>query len=293
VAARDATHGVLTRKPPAAELQVQRNFSMAVFSAVKVGDSLQQALDSFFGFLPNLLGFLVILVIGYIVARVVKGILIKVLDKVGLDRALHSGHTGQYVEKLSPGASPSRLIGSVAFWFLFLGAISLAVSALKIPALTTFVSAIYGYLPNVIAAVIIFVVAGAIAGAVATLVTRTMGDTPTGKLVASIVPVLIMAIAAFMILNQLQIAPAIVTITYAVLLGSLGLGMALAFGLGGRDTAAQLVAGAYDKGQEQTGRFKRDVQVGKDRGREQGLAAKDNLQSSSGGSDTAARRARS
>ena len=252
---------------------------MPIFSAVKVGDSVQQALNSFFGFLPNLLGFLVILVIGYIVARVVKGLLTKVLEKVGLDRALHSGQTGQYVEKLSPGASPSRLVGSIAFWFLFLGAVSLAVSALKIPALTTFVSAIYGYLPNVIAAVLIFVVAGAIAGAVATLVAKTMGDTPTGKLVASIVPVLIMAIAAFMILNQLQIAPAIVTITYAVLLGSLGLGMALAFGLGGRETAAQLVAGAYDKGQEQKGQVKRDLQVGKDRGREQAMAAKDDLES--------------
>src|ERR687894_491173 len=231
---------------------------MHTVAAVNVGDSLQQALDSFFGFLPNLLGFLVILLIGYIVARVVKGILTKVLDKVGLDRALHSGQTGQYLDKVSPGASPSKLVGAVAFWFIFLGAISLAVSALKIAALTTFVSAIYGYLPNVIAAVIIFVVAGAIAGAVVTLVTRTMGDTPTGKLVASIVPVLIMAI---------------VTITYAVLLGSLGLGMALAFGLGGRETAARLVAGAYDRGQEQRGQVQRDMQVGKDRGREQVQAA--------------------
>ena len=99
-----------------------------------------------------------------------------------------------------------------------------------------------------------------------------MGDTPTGKLVAIVVPVLIMAIATFMILNQLQIAPEIVTITYAVLLGSLGLGMALAFGLGGRETAAQLVSGAYDKGQEQKGQVKHDMQTGKERGEQQAAA---------------------
>jgi hypothetical protein len=255
---------------------------MSLLAAVNVGDSLQQGLDRFFGFLPNLLGFLVILLIGYVIARVVKGILTKVLDKVGLDRALHSGQTGQYVEKVSPGASPSKLVGAIAFWFIFLGAISLAVSALKIPALTTFVSAIYGYLPNVIAAVIIFVVAGAIAGAVAALVAKTMGDTPTGKLVASVVPVLIMAIATFMILNQLKIAPEIVTITYAVLLGSLGLGMALAFGLGGRETAAQLVSGAYDKGQEQRGQVKQDMRTGKQRGEQQVQQAKDKAQQSDG-----------
>src|SRR3954468_20439674 len=265
---------------------------MNTLAAVKIGDSLQQALNAFFGFLPNLLGFLVILVIGYIVARVVKGILIKLLQKVGLDKALHSGQTGQYVEKISPGASPSRLVGSIAFWFLFLGAISLAVSALKIPALTTFVSAIYGYLPNVIAAVIIFVVAGAIAGAIAALVTKTMGDTPTGKLVATIAPLLIMAIATFMILNQLQIAPAIVTITYAVLLGSLGLGMALAFGLGGRETAGALVSGAYDKGQEHKDRVKQDIQTGKQRGQAHTEQAKTKLDGGNGVAATGARPAR-
>jgi hypothetical protein len=255
---------------------------MHIIAAVNVGDSLQQAFDSFFGFLPNLLGFLIILVVGYIVARVVKGILTKVLDKVGLDKALHSGQTGQYVEKLSPNASPSRLVGSIAFWFLFLGAVSLAVSALKIPALTTFVATIYGYLPNVIAAVIIFVLAGAIAAAVAGLVTKVMGDTPTGKLVASVAPILIMGIAVFMILNQLGIAPAIVTITYAVLLGSLGLGMALAFGLGGRETAARLVSGAYDKGQEQQEQVKQDMQLGKERSQRQAERAKQKVRDQAG-----------
>ena len=251
---------------------------MSLFAAVKVGDSVQQALDSFFGFLPNLLGFLVILVIGYIIARVVKGILTKVLTKVGLDKALHSGQTGQYVEKVSPGASPSKLVGAIAFWFLFLGAVSLAVSALKIPALTTFVSAIYGYLPNVIAAVIIFVIAGAIAGAVATLVAKTMGDTPTGKLVGSIAPLLIMAIATFMILNQLQIAPAIVTITYAALIGAVALGSALAFGLGGRGVAQRMLEDAYDRGQDKTDQVQRDAQLGRDRAERQAERAQTQVQ---------------
>ena len=242
-------------------------------AAVQIADSLQQALDAFFGFLPNLLGFLVILVIGYIVARVVKGILTKVLQKAGLDRALHSGQTGQYVEKLSPGASPSKLIGGVAFWLIFLFVLSAAIGALKIPAVTAFMNQVLAYLPNVIAAVIIFVIAGAIAGAVATLVAKTMGDTPTGKLVGTVAPLLIMAIATFMILNQLQIAPAIVTITYAVLLGSLGLGMALAFGLGGRETAGALVSGAYGRAQQQSGQVQQDMQTGKQRGQAQAQQA--------------------
>jgi hypothetical protein len=248
---------------------------MSVLAAVKIGDSLQQGFDSFFGFLPNLLGFLVILVVGYIVAKVVKGVAIKLLQKAGLDKALHSGHTGQYVEQISPGASPAKLVGAVAFWLIFLLVLSAAIGALKIPAVTTFMNEVLAYLPNVIAAVLIFVIAGVIASTIAGMVTKTMGDTPTGKLVATVVPLLIMAIATFMILNQLQIAPAIVTITYAVLLGSLGLGMALAFGLGGRETAGQLVSGAYTNAQRQSGQVADDMQTGKQRGQQQVQQAKD------------------
>ena len=247
---------------------------MSVLAAVKIGDSLQQALDSFVGFLPNLIGFLVILVVGYIIAKVVKAVLVKVLQRAGLDKALHSGHSGRYVEQIAPGASPANLVGVVAFWLIFLFVLTAAIGALGIPAVTTFMNQVLAYLPNIIAAVLIFVVAGVVASAIAMLVTKTMGDTPTGKLVATVAPLLIMAIATFMILNQLRIAPAIVTITYAVLLGSLGLGMALAFGLGGRETAGQLVSGAYTKAQGRTDQVKHDIQTGKQRGQDQAEHAK-------------------
>jgi mechanosensitive ion channel-like protein len=238
----------------------------SVLAAVNVGDSVQTALDSFFGFLPKLIGFIIVLAIGWIVAKVVKTAVTKLLQKFGVDKALHSGSTGRHVDRIAPDTSPSRLIGSLAYWFIFLGALAIAVSQLGIEALDNFVAAIGAYLPNVVAAVLIFVVAGAIAAAIGGLVARTMGDTPTGKVVGSVVPVLVMAIATFMILNQLQIAEEIVTITYAALLGSAALAMALAFGLGGRDLADRMLSDAYDKGREQRGRVKRDTDIGKQRG---------------------------
>ena len=240
----------------------------SLLAAVNVGDSAQTALDSFFGFLPKLLGFILVLAIGWIVAKVVKTAVTKLLQKVGLDKALHSGTTGQYVDRIAPDTSPSRVIGSLAYWFIFLGALAIAVSQLGIAALDNFVAAIGAYLPNIVAAVLIFVVAGAVAAAIGGLVARTMGDTPTGKVVGSVVPVLVMAIATFMILNQLQIAEEIVTITYAALLGAAALAMALAFGLGGRDLANRMLSDAYDKGQEQRGQVKRDMEIGKERGRQ-------------------------
>lgn len=239
----------------------------SLLAAVSVGDSVQSALDSFFGFLPKLIGFLIVLAIGWIIAKVVKAAVTKLLQKVGLDKALHSGSTARHVDRVMPDTSPSRVIGTLAFWFIFLGALTIAVSQLGIDALDNFVASIGAYLPNVIAAVLIFVVAGAIAAAIGGLVARTMGDTPTGKVVGSVVPVLVMAIATFMILNQLQIAEEIVTITYASLLGAAALAMALAFGLGGRELANHMLADAYEKGREQRGQVRRDMEIGMDRAR--------------------------
>ena len=251
-----------------------------MLAAIKVGDSLQTGLDSFFGFLPNILGFLVILLIGWIVAKVVRTIVNKALDRFGVDKALHSSSAGQYVERISPGAKPSHLIGAVAYWFIFLFALSAAIGALKIAALTDFIAQVQAFLPNIIVAVLIFVIAAALAGAVAGAVAKLMGDTPTGKVVAAVVPGLILAIGLFMVLNQLKIAEEIVTITYAALLGMLALAGALAFGLGGRDVAAKMLGDAYDAGQRNKGQVKQDAQAGKDRAQAQADQQRDRFQSS-------------
>jgi hypothetical protein len=76
------------------------------------------------------------------------------------------------------------------------------------------------------------------------------------------------------VLNQLEIAPQIVTITYAALLGTLALAGGLAFGLGGREVAGDMLRSAYASGQRNAGQIKRDVQTGRERGEQ---AARENL----------------
>ena len=247
-----------------------------MFSAVNVADSVQRAFNDFFAFLPNLLGFLVILAIAFIVAKVVKGLLAKGLEKAGLDRALHKGSAGQAIEKAVP--KPSRTIGTVAFWFVFLAGFAIALSALKVPLLNDLVAGVGAYIPNLIAALLIFIVAGAVSAAVGGLVARTMGDTPTGKVVGTVIPVLVMSIAGFMILNQLGIAQEIVTITYAALIGSAALAMALAFGLGGRDVAGRMLQDAYQTGQEKKEDAKDDFRQGKEQAKQDAEKLKDKAQ---------------
>ena len=219
-------------------------------AAVQISDSLQRGLGSLVGFLPRLIGFLIIVLIGWLIARVVKALVVKALEGIGVDRALSSGSAGPYVARAMPDTRPSELIGKIAFWFLFLGAIAIAVSQLGIQALDNFLQSIVAYLPNVVVAILIFVLAGALAAAASRVIAGALGETSTAKVAGTAVPVLIMAIATFMILDQLNIAPAIVEITYIALLGSAALGMALAFGLGGRDVAARMLDEAYRSGRE-------------------------------------------
>jgi hypothetical protein len=136
----------------------------------------------------------------------------------------------------------------VVFWFVFLFAISAAITALRIPALSAFISDVQAFLPNIVVAVLIFVLAAALAGVTAAAVGRLMGDTPTGRIVQAVVPGIILAIGGFMVLDQLHIAPQIVTITYAGLITLLVLSGGLAFGLGGREVAADMLRDAYDRG---------------------------------------------
>lgn len=245
-----------------------------------IGNSVERGFTEFFAWLPAVLGALAILVIGYFVAKVVSGLVGRALHGAGFDRTLHAGQGGSFVQKVT--ASPSKLIGSIAFWAILLGAISLSVSVLGIEALTDFVAAVYAYLPNVLAAVLIFLVASAISAGVAALATRTMGGTSLGKIVATAAPILVMTIATFMILDQLMIAENIVTITYAGLIGAIALGSALAFGLGGRDVARQMLQGAYEKGQENKEQFRRDLEQGISRGKEEAGGMKESMTGSDG-----------
>jgi hypothetical protein len=230
------------------------------------GDRLENGFTAIFGFIPELIGALLILIIGYFVAKVLGSLVTRLLQRGGVDRTVMEGQGGRFVSRLT--SSPADLLGRIVFWVLFLGAISLAVTALGIDALTNFVGEVFAYLPNVLAALLIFLVAGAIAGAIVALVGRTMGDTPTGKIVASVAPILVMAIAAFMILDQLKIAEDIVRITYMALMGGLALALALAFGLGGRDVAARMLEGAYVKGQQSREQVRRDFEQGRAQARE-------------------------
>jgi len=214
-------------------------------TALAANGYIAELLHNIVNGLPAFLSALLILLIGYLISRLLAGITLALLHQLRLNERLHTGQGGTFIQRAVP--NPAQLLSQLTFWALFLFAVSMAASSLGLPALVEFVRAIYAYIPNVLAALAIFIVAGAVSGWATSCIGRTIGATTYGKLVAAASPILIMGIAIFMMLNQLKIAPAIVTITYAALMGSAALGMALAFGLGGKEVASSVLRDLYEK----------------------------------------------
>lgn len=237
------------------------------FNNFRVDSSLENGLSRVFDYLPQIITAVLLLVVGYLIAKLLDRLARRALQRMRFDRALHASPAGNYISRLVE--SPAHFVGRVTFWVVFLAFISFAVSALDLPVLNQIVQGIYAYLPRVIAAVAIFLVASAVSAGTAGFVARVMGRTPTAKLIATVVPAVVMSIAVFMILDQLGIAEDIVNITYTAIIGAVALGLALAFGLGGRDVAKTILEQAYEASRRNAGTAKRDLKAARDNSRDE------------------------
>lgn len=220
-------------------------------------ESLQNGLDKLLSYIPAVIGVIVLLIVGWILARVAKNLTRVILRRLRFERAITLSPAGNYVTRIIE--HPTDFLGKLVYWVIFLSFILFGVSALGVPALTLIVNGIYRYIPNVIAAIIIFLAASAITAGAEAFVAKVLRPGALSKLIAAIVPAIIMPIAIFMILDQLHIAQNIVDITYTALVGAVSLGLALAFGLGGRDVAARILEQAYDNAQGQTAQLGQEV----------------------------------
>lgn len=216
-----------------------------------VNEAVRAGLTRIFNYAPQIIGAVAIVIIGWIVAKILQAAVYRVLRRLRFDHALHTSPAGRYIVRVIE--SPGRFTSGVTFWVVFLVFISFAVSALNLQVLNYIMEGVYAYIPRVIIAVIIFLIASALSAGADAFVLRVLGRSPMSRIIAAIVPAVALSIASFMILDELQIAPQIVMITYAAIMGSLALGLALAFGLGGRDLARTLLDQAYTAGRGSVG----------------------------------------
>ena len=211
-----------------------------------VTQSLSDGLGAILGALPALIGAIIILIIGFIIAKVLQGIVTRVLQGMGFEGWMESGGIKQFFDRSKTNQTPLSILGKLVFWLVFFIAITMAVDTLGISAISDVLAQFIAYIPQIIAAILILVLATLLANFVAGIVRGATGS----ELAGSIAQYGIIVFAAFAALTQLGIAEELIAPTFLILLGSVALAAALAFGLGGQNVAQRLVEQGYQKSGE-------------------------------------------
>ncbi len=211
--------------------------------AIDFTQPFEDAFGKLLGFVPNLLGGLAILVIGYFVAKVLGKLVGTLLGKVGFDQWMERAGVSGVLQRSGTGLTASAMLGKVVFWFVFLISFTMFASALGVPEISAFMSDMLGYIPRIFAAIVIVCLAALFANFLAAIIRGATGN----ETLAKVGKYAILVYAAFAALTQLGIAVQLTGNTLLIVLAGAALAMGLAFGLGGREMAGRALTNLFDR----------------------------------------------
>ena len=231
---------------------------MTAFAAIDFEGGFNTAFQEGIALLPKIGYFLLILIVGLILAKFVQKVLTKVLQKVGFDGLVERGGVKKALSKSKYDAA--AILARIVYYFIFLLVLSAAFGVFGADnPVSIFLADIISFLPKLFVAILIVVIAAAVAAAVKELVTSTLGGLSYGATLANAVSLFVLAVGVFAALDQLEIAPLIVTGIFYALVALIVLPLIIAFGVGGIDPAREAIRNAQDKGKEKSREIRSEV----------------------------------
>ena len=211
--------------------------------AIDFTQPFEDAFSKLLSFIPNLLGGLVILVVGYFVAKILGNLVGRLLGRVGFDGWMERAGVSGVLQRSGTGLTASAMLGKVVFWFVFLISFTMFASALGVPEISNFMSDMLGYIPRIFAAIVIVCLAALFANFLAAIIRGATGN----ETLAKVGKYAILVYAAFAALTQLGVAVQLTGNTLLIVLAGGALALGLAFGLGGREMAGRALGNLFDK----------------------------------------------
>jgi hypothetical protein len=208
---------------------------------------LEEGITQIVSFLPQLLLALGFLMAGFAIAKIVERGTDAALHRIGFDGWMREGGVTEALERAGTRLDPSSVIAKLIFWIVMLLVILLAANALGVAAVSVLFAELLAYIPRVIAAVIVLVIGVLLGEFVKNLVMASAGGLSTGPTLARSGKAAVILLAAFMALEQLDIAQDIVLVFFIAVVGAAALAGGIAFGLGGRDVAAEISRDWYER----------------------------------------------
>lgn len=238
-----------------------------VVAAIDFEGGLEEAWDSIITFLPKLLGFLLILGIGFFVAKAVEKLLDTILERVGFDRLVERGGLRTALAKSRLDAS--SILARIVFYVTFLFVLQLAFGVFGPNPISDLLVGIIAFLPKLFVAILIVVITAAVATAVRTLVGSVLGGLSYGRTLAMVASAAIWVVGIAAALNQVEIAPEIVNgLFYAMLALLVGVGI-VAIGGGGIQPMRERWQRALTRMDQEGPRVRQEARVNSGEAREE------------------------
>ncbi|MDQ2865125.1 MAG: small-conductance mechanosensitive ion channel [Candidatus Eremiobacteraeota bacterium] len=195
-----------------------------------------------FGAIPNILGALILLIIGWIIAGVVASLITKLCRAIHVDTVADRVGVNGFLHQSGTKLRASNVIGEIVKWVIRLVFIEMAAEQLGMPQISLIINQMLGFIPNIIVAIVILGIGAFLGQLLGGIVRGAASESRIGnaELLAKLTGGAVMAFAIIAALNELNVAPVVVNTLYIGLVAALALALGLAFGLGGRDTAARL-----------------------------------------------------
>jgi len=216
---------------------------------VAISDSFNKFLGKVTTFLPNLLAMVTILIIGFLIAWIVKKFIFHFLKAIQFDRVSERWGLTEVLSKGGMAYSPAGLLSRFFYWVIVLITLILGINALEVAATQNFISHFFNYLPHLFAAMIILAIGYLIAIFLgqATLIAAVNAQMESAKILSRAVRWFIIILSLTMALYHLGIAEKVIVAAFSITFGGIILALAIAFGWGGRELAKDFLERLYKR----------------------------------------------
>lgn len=223
-------------------------------------DTLDELQSSLSTWLPAILGALLLLIVGWLVARISQAVIARLLRRLGLDHLSDRTGIARGLTTIGVQSTLSFLLARITYWLILIFFILLALGALGLTdVVTSALSGFFTFLPKLVAAMAIFLVGAFIARIVGDAITAVslQSDIPSGRVLGRAVRYGLLLVVVILALDELGVQTTILTTIIIVTVSAVALGLALAFGLGNQQLAHGIMAGfhareEFSKGQTLT-----------------------------------------
>ena len=210
-------------------------------------ERIEHSFALLYEFVPALFAALVMLFVGYLVAKLVEKGVYQLLRRMRFNSLLERGGVMHAIDRSGSHINPAKVIAKFLFWIVMFAVLLVAANSIGLESLANVFSELVSYIPSVIAAIVIVVVGIVLGGFVGGLIMASAGALHGGPTLARVGRGGVTVLAVFMALQELGIATDIVTTAFAILFGAVALALALSFGLGNRELAGEVTRGWYDR----------------------------------------------